>query len=340
MYRLNLGAWNAVFAVPCSVVDQHIKLAGSVQLKVLLWVLRHAGESFTEETIAQALSARREDISDALLYWQETGVLSKEGEAFSPAAQPAQPAPVTAQEETPKAAAPEQEKKPIFTTLPRPPLRHQRPDNAFIAKRVTESSEIAYLMQEAERITGRLLNNGLSGTLLMLHDDYGLPTDVLLMLLQYTASVGKTNMRYIERVGMDWAEEEIFSHERAEDKLRRIAENTKAWHLVEQALGLAKRSPSAKEEAFANRWVNEWHFSSSMIREAYERCVNTKGQLSFSYMNGIMMRWNAQGITTLQQAQEEQAKKASAQKKEKQHDLTYDIEEYERSGAFDHFDGK
>ena len=51
-FSINLGAWNSVFAVPCSLVDQHIKLAGALQLKVLLWVLRHAGESLTVEGIA------------------------------------------------------------------------------------------------------------------------------------------------------------------------------------------------------------------------------------------------------------------------------------------------
>ncbi len=27
-YRLDIGMWNQVFAVPCALVDQHIKLAG------------------------------------------------------------------------------------------------------------------------------------------------------------------------------------------------------------------------------------------------------------------------------------------------------------------------
>ncbi len=48
-FSINLGNWNSVFAVPSAVVDEHIKLAGSAQLKVLLWVLRHAGEEFSAE---------------------------------------------------------------------------------------------------------------------------------------------------------------------------------------------------------------------------------------------------------------------------------------------------
>ena len=37
-YRINLGQWNTIFAVPACVVDSHIKLATEAQLKVLLYL--------------------------------------------------------------------------------------------------------------------------------------------------------------------------------------------------------------------------------------------------------------------------------------------------------------
>lgn len=74
-YQLNLGAWNAVFAVPSAVVDQHLKLAGSAQLKVLLWLLRHAGEDTGMEALAKAVGLSRMDAADALQYWVEVGIL-------------------------------------------------------------------------------------------------------------------------------------------------------------------------------------------------------------------------------------------------------------------------
>jgi len=43
-YKLNLGEWNKIFAVPQSVVDEHIKLAEEDFVKVLLVLLAHAGE--------------------------------------------------------------------------------------------------------------------------------------------------------------------------------------------------------------------------------------------------------------------------------------------------------
>ena len=47
-YSLDAGAWNSVFAVPAGVVDKYIKLADGASLKLLLYLLRHGGESFRE----------------------------------------------------------------------------------------------------------------------------------------------------------------------------------------------------------------------------------------------------------------------------------------------------
>ena len=337
LYMLNLGVWNAVFAVPCAVVDKYLKLASPNQLKVLLWLLRHADHGFAPREAAEATGLSEELVEEALLYWQQEGLLqSPDGVELKPAV--TAPTAAVPPPEPPAPAAAVQTPVKIKPTaiLTRP----QKPDNAFVAKRMAEDPELSYLMQEAQCILGRLLSNGCSATLLMLRDDFGLPVDVILMLLQYAASVGKTNTRYIEKVGMDWAEEEIFSHQKAEDKLRRIAENTKAWHVVEQTLGISQRSPTSKEETLAATWVNDWRFSPALIREAYERCVDTKGQLSLSYMNGILSRWHEQGISTLQQAQEEKSRKVAARKQEAAAKSTYSIEEYERSGAFDHFNGE
>ena len=340
-YSINLGAWNSVFAVPCSVVDQNLKLAGSVQLKVLLWVLRHAGEPFEAQDIAEALGIDRADVGDAMLYWQETGVVAVNGEtvapppagagqteaAFAPEKQPVQ----ESHPQAPSREPPPEEQKPRLLSRP------QKPDNEFVARRMSESTEIACLMQSAQEILGRLISNGDSATLLMLHDNFGLPSDVIIMLLQYAASIGKSNMRYIEKAAINWADEEIFTHEKAEEKLRRLSETQKAWRTVEQTLGMPHRSPSAKEEGFAALWILQWKFSDKMVREAYDRAVDATGKFNVSYMNRILERWQKEGISTPEQAAKEKADRANPTKPGggKEKPLTFDIDEYERTSVND-----
>jgi DnaD/phage-associated family protein len=337
-YSINLGAWNSVFAVPCSVVDKHIKLAGSNPLKVLLWALRHAGEPFEAKNVAKAIGIDTSDVNDAMLYWQQAGLVAIRDGEIVPDGSMAQEPPAPAAPEKPEVSLDIQPEEKPHKVISRP----QKADNAFVAKRMNESSDVSCLMQEAEQILGRLISNGDSATLLMIHDDFGLPADVIIMLLQYVVSVGKANTRYIEKVAMNWADEEIFTHEKAEAKLRSLAENGKAWRVVEQAIGMPHRASSTKEEAAAVVWITEWHFGASLIHEAYDRSVDGTGKFSPAYMNRILERWHKDGITTLEQAKKEKDDRSSARKGDKppKTTSTYDINEYERSGVFDNFDRK
>lgn len=319
------GAWRSVFAVPSALVDSHIKLASPNQLKVLLWALRHAEETFSHEAIATALGISVSEVQDAMLYWIQVGLVAEDAaKAVEPPAAPAQPIPA----ELPLATAPVAE-----NTAPIPARRIPKPDGLFIAERINQSAEIRFLMQEAQQLLGRPLSPGLSSTLLAIHDDYGLPVDVTIMLLQFVKSKGKDNTSYIEAVARDWAEEGISSHLQAEEKLRRLDEINKAWRKIEQALRLSPRAPSSREERYSDRWLLEWKFSPQMVREAYDRSVDAIGKLSLSYMNKILERWHKEGITSPQQAAMEQKEKTAVQKQSKPQHTTYDIEEYERMSA-------
>lgn len=343
-FSINLGAWNSVFAVPSALVDRHIKLAGSMQLKVLLWVLRHAGENFNASDISAALGASTADVNDAMRYWIETGLVGERAEDENEQFLPAEQNPATPQ--TNVAAVPQ--KAVVSSALPAPakeeataePVaqrvhRIQKPDGAFVAERMLQSEEIGFLMQESQQILGRPISPALSSTLLMLHDDYGLPVDVIIMLLQYVKSNGKDNTHYIEAVAKNWVNDGIFTHEKAEDKLRQLDELAKAWRVVENTVGISHRSPSSKEEQLTNRWMLEWKFSKDMVREAYERCVNATGKLSMNYMNTILERWQKNNITTTKEAAMEQSEKSAVRRKEKERQSTYDIDEYERMSVLD-----
>ena len=52
--QINLGAWRSVFAVPSQIVDEGLKFADGVKLKVLLYVLRNADRELALEEISKA----------------------------------------------------------------------------------------------------------------------------------------------------------------------------------------------------------------------------------------------------------------------------------------------
>ena len=322
-YRLDAGLWNQVFAVPCAVVDRHLKLAGKEQLQVLLWALRHAGEGFTPGGLSQALGLSEEMAEEALEYWTAQGLLMENAGELSPAPQP-------------EGLAPAASAQPAPVPLP-PKKRMVKPDTLQLAARMEESEGVRFLMQQAESILGRTLSPAMTTLLLTITDDYGLPPEVTVMLLQYAQEVGKTGTAYIDSVARDWAEGQVFTLEAAERKLTDLSERRLAWNKVSAAAGLPKRSPTKKEEEAAFKWVKEWGFSPDMLTAAYERCADNTGKFSAAYIGRVLESWHAAGVRTLEDlAAYEEEKKAppEARGKPAPAEKSYDIDELERLSFF------
>ena len=333
-YRLDIGLWNQVFAVPCGLVDRHLKLAGKEELQVILYLLRHPGEALEPQALGDALGMPLEKAQEALEYWVDRGLLALQGEELSPvpqqeapaaAARPVQPQPAGEQ------APPPQEEKPAGEKKLPPRKRMVRPDAGHLAARMSESDSVRYLMQEAEATLGKTLSPAMTSLLLTITDDYGLPVEVTVMLLHYAKEVQKTGTAYIDSVARDWAESGIFTLEAAERKLQELSQRRLAWGMVESAAGLPRRSPSKREEEAATRWVYQWGFSREMLSAAYDRCADNTGKFSAAYINKVLVGWPSAGIGTVEQLQGAERQKQEEQKKDQK---SYDIDELERLSFF------
>ncbi len=333
---INLGSWNSIFAVPSEVVDKHIKLAGAAQLKVLLFILRNAGKNISTGDIAIGLSMTELDVKDSMQYWIETNIISFKENTIIPNDSKSYAEPVDPKNENiinpPQDNVCQDQKDVESLKQKRQPSRPQKPDVAFVAQRINDCPEISFLMQEAQIILSRPISNGDSATLLMLHDTDGLPVDIIIMLMQYAVSIGKGNMKYIEKIAISWAQEEIDTIEKAENKIRTLENYRKSWNSLEKIIGIEHRSPSSKEDEAANRWINIWQIPEDLIKEAYDRCVNSKGKYILNYMDGIIKRWHDSGIKTLKQAlEEDKYKKPRYGQKQDSEFTSYNIDEYERN---------
>ena len=333
-YRLDIGLWNQVFAVPCGLVDRHLKLAGKEELQVILYLLRHPGEALEPQALGDALGMPLEKAQEALEYWVDRGLLALQGEELSPVPQQeahALPARPVQSQPAGEQAPPPQEEKPAGEKKLPPRKRMVRPDAGHLAARMSESDSVRYLMQEAEATLGKTLSPAMTSLLLTITDDYGLPVEVTVMLLHYAKEVQKTGTAYIDSVARDWAESGIFTLEAAERKLQELSQRRLAWGMVESAAGLPRRSPSKREEEAATRWVYQWGFSREMLSAAYDRCADNTGKFSAAYINKVLEGWYNAGIRTVEQLQEAERQKQEEQKKDQK---SYDIDELERLSFF------
>ena len=209
-----------------------------------------------------------------------------------------------------------------------------RPDGVYISELVETSPTIRRLVEEAESMLGKTLSPALSGTLIQAHEDYGLPCEVILMLVAYANKIGRTNTSYIESTVRNWADSNILSIEAAEEKLRELDETAIAWKRCEQAFGMtSRRAPSRNEGQYAHRWVCEWGMPDELLNEAYNRCVDNTGKVNMKYINAILERWHKSGIRTLKEAVDE--KLAAEARREPKHTPSYDLDEYEKYDIFD-----
>ena len=91
-FKINPSAYGDVFVLPKAVVNNNLRLAGAIQLKALLYLYCNSGTKDTScEAIAEALGADKGDVSDAMIFWCERGLVIKDGE--EPAAVPVTLAP-------------------------------------------------------------------------------------------------------------------------------------------------------------------------------------------------------------------------------------------------------
>ena len=333
-YRWNPEQWTEVFALPSAVVDRHIRLAGPTQLKVLLWLARAGGGSFDAAACAAAIGYSPADCADAMQYWLGTGLLTEAqqsaGTAENSIKKPEHKTPKTAETLPVKAAESLAVKAPTAVSR-RPAARPAavKPQMKEVLAKEKESPEFSYLLGAASARLGKALSPGEMETLLYLFDTAGLPAEVILMVIEYAVADGKTGMRYIEKVALDWADREIDSIAAAEAHLCGLERRRQAWEHVCVLLALPQ-SGTATQKEMAERWVAQWRIKDELICLARDMCVKRNGKIHCSYIDKILERWHLDGIDTVDKAKADSGKADGhpGSKGKSKKDTSLDMEAY------------
>ena len=337
MYKINPNSYSSVFVIPTQIADKHLRMAGKAQLKVLLWLYRNTTTAFDIDVISRDTGIPKDEIDDAMLYWIDAGLVVKDGVTAAPVTEPetvvSQPEKektgFTLIEKTVEKApeiVPEKKEKQVVHTV--------KPSIKDISRRLAESPEIGNMFNEVQEVFGRTLGYDGQSNLLMLHDHYGLPADVIVMLCGYAKTIGKQGaIAYIVQMGKAWAEEGVTDFESASRKIARMENAEKIWAEFRTLTGIENPKPTSKQAQFLEVWINDFGYGIDVIYYAYEKTVEKKGKISFSYMNGVLRSWHESGYKTIAEidrATEEFAngvqKKTEKPKNEGTKKPSYDIE--------------
>jgi DnaD/phage-associated family protein len=175
------------------------------------------------------------------------------------------------------------------------PMRLTREEINDLAE---SDSRVRDLLHEAQLTLGRPLKSLEPESIVTVYARFELPADIILMLMNYCTSIGKTIPAHLERMAADWYNRGIDTHEKAEQELMRLSNQGKTDNAIREALGIYGRGITDKERILFTRWTDEWHMGIPVIRVVYERTVTVKGKYDITYMDAIMRDLNNRGIKT------------------------------------------
>ncbi|MBR2013600.1 MAG: DnaD domain protein [Clostridia bacterium] len=250
-------------AVPARVVDGLIGIATAAQLKVLLFLLRYDKLAHDSASIATFCNLKEDEVDAAVDFWIKERVFAKEQGKLRlvSAVKTVQP-----------------------KELPRvqPTIVLEETDEDFRG-----------LIGEVQRISGKMINSNMVSLLYNMSENLHFSNEMILQLVAYCISIDKFEYRYLETVAIDWYDSGINTFELAEEKIRTLENNRKLELRLARAFGIATAFSAKQREAIA-QW-NGWGLTEELILEAYNRCMDNKGQMSFAYIGKILEEWNKMG---------------------------------------------
>lgn len=263
--------------IPKDFIEHIMPSANAAYVKVYMYIVLLAAEGKSVETsmIAKRLGLLETDVVNAVDYWNKRGVFSGRGDT------------IIIKRSVDEELAPENNKTPIED----------------ISSVIDGDPQLRALCEMSQEMLGKTLGNNDIETLYWFYDRLGFSPEVIAMLLEYCVSLGKRNMKYIEKVAITWHENNIATIEEAQAYIDRAANRNDYISSLVKLFGIEDRKLSKTEKLYLEEWRDELDMSRDMVALAYEYCIMAISKLSFPYINTILRRWAEQGIRTIQDAE-------------------------------------
>ena len=239
--KINYG--NSVVVLPRAAVEK-IGDAPQEYFSVLMALLSLDGaltldRTDAEEAVALSLVTDTSSVSLAFEYWRGAGVISfsaKKGKSVRAEVKKAQAAPP----KTEAKAEAEQEKKVRSAELPRYTTEQ-------IADLLEKRKEAALLIDECQRILGKMFNTHEINIVLGLIDYLTLDGEYVLTLFAHCAKIDKKSLHYIEKMAFNLYDSGIATTAELTEYFRFLEKNEELVSKVRSIFGIGARALSAKE---------------------------------------------------------------------------------------------
>lgn len=313
-YQSNIVTLSANF------VDHFMPQARGEYVKVYITILRYiqTGEDgVTTNFMAEILGLLETDVLKALEYWHEVGLISlntidahgnlsieiKESQAII---------------------------QPYGRNQQKTEFAPLEPSEPAIQK----DDLLDPMLKEISMLMGRPLSSTDAEKFLYFKEKYHFPEEVIILMVQHCVLKGKTNMRYIETVAINWESRGVKTIQLAQENIKKHEDKWLNYRKVLTYLGISDKDVPKPQEDLLEKWFYTYGFTSDMILKACDISFNTLGKVEMGYINGILRSWQKDAIKTLDDVNKNELKpRKNKAKKSSEKDFTereYDYDDLER----------
>ena len=176
-------------------------------------------------------------------------------------------------------------------------LSSTSPDvNLLDALNNTETND---MLRDIERILCRPLSTKEMEIYLGWQKDFSFTSELILILIEYCASKGKVDYRYIEKVALAWNDMGIKTIEKAQGHIKQTEDKWVKIRQILNYLGINNSEIMKPQEELLNKWINVYKFDIQLIKKACDICFQRLNRADFKYIDGILSKWFNDNIKTL-----------------------------------------
>ena len=300
-------------------IDEYMTGANDIQLKVYLCLLRMLGanQATSVSDLADKFNHTERDIVRALKYWEKQQLLTLDYDAGGipvgihirdldsdyeapERAEDAMSQSLSIFMEEPVDAPARQAAGKGYasaayeetTSGPERPPYEKPAYTAGDIREFKDREDTKQIMFIAESYIGRPLTPAEMKSLLFFTDVLHFSVDLIDHLIAYCVERGKKDFKYIERVAVNWAENDVSTPAQAKRFSKKYDKNV---YSIMNALG-KNNAPTNKEAEYITRWIGEYGFDMDVILEACDRTVLATDRHRLEYAEGILSNWHQENV--------------------------------------------
>jgi DnaD/phage-associated family protein len=257
-------------------IEKYMPQARGEFIKIYLLMLKHdiSGEfGVSSSILASALNLLESDIMNALNYWNDQGVIK-----FT---------------QIDKMGNFNVE----FVDLIEEPTTSTKQVDLLEALGSTTTKD---MLKDIEILLARPLSPNEMSLYLNWQREFGFSSELILILLEYCISKGKSDSRYIEKVALSWHDLKITTVEQAQNLITKTEDKWINIRKILTYLGITNTDIMKPQQDLIEKWLLIYKFSNEIILKACDICFERLNRADFKYIDGILTNWNKNNIKTLE----------------------------------------